>query len=715
LFLFFLVSGFCSLVYEVVWLRLAMASFGVTTPIVAMVLSIFMGGLAIGSWWAGRLTPRWAGRTVAAPLRAYAIAELVIGLSGVLVPTGLHLGRAMLSWAGGGIAWGSASHHVASGAWIAIVLLPFAAAMGATFPLAMASLRPDDAPGSSRAFSYLYLANVLGASAGTVTSALFMIELLGFRGTLWATASLNALLAAAAFGLSRSLTGPSKTPSSPREPEQHAVASVSSLATLGLLFVTGLTSMALEVVWVRQLTPFLGTVVYAFAMILSVYLLATSLGSAVYRRWGGARAGSVWLASGCAALLSLAAADPRLGGPGIGWASFARVVLGIAPFSAAVGFLTPLLVDRWSQGSPRRAGSAYAVNVVGCILGPLISSFVLLPWIGERWALLVLSAPLFVVGLRRPRLERAGIPLIAGSALAAVWLLVGTRDFESIYPLRSVRRDSTATVIAAGTGMKKQLLVNGYGMTTLSTITKSIAHIPMAFLPVRPRSVLVICFGMGTSFRSAVSWGVPTTSVELIPSVPDLFGYFHADAAEVLAQPGARIVVDDGRRFLERTTETYDVIVIDPPPPVEAAGSSLLYSREFYAAVRPRLRPGGIVQQWFPGGNRRLAASVARSLKDSFRYVRVFGSIERWGLHFLASDTPIPVASADTLAARLPPAAMTDLLEWEPRGTVRGFFGAILRQEISVDSVIAAEPNAPALTDDRPVNEYDLVRRMIGP
>jgi spermidine synthase len=715
LFLFFLVSGFCSLVYEVVWLRLAMASFGVTTPIVAMVLSIFMGGLAIGSWGAGRLTPRLAGRPAAAPLRLYALAELVIGLSGVLVPPGLHLGRAMLSWAGAGIAWGSASHHIASGVWIGMVLLPFAAAMGATFPLAMASLRPSDAPGASRSFSYLYLANVLGASAGTVVSALFMIELLGFRGTLWVTASMNALLAAAAFGFSRSLTDASKPASAPRGADRSVEATDASAVMLGLLFLTGLTSMALEVVWVRQLTPFLGTVVYAFAMILSVYLLATSLGSAMYRRWGAAGAGSVWLASGCFALLSLAAADPRLGAPGFGAASFVRVVLGIAPFSAAVGFLTPLLVDRWSQGAPQRAGSAYAVNVIGCILGPLLGSFVLLPWVGERWAVLVLSAPLFAVGVTGIRLHRWRIPLVAGSAALAVALLLGTRDFESVYAERAVKRDATATVIAAGTGMKKQLLVNGYGMTTLSTITKSIAHIPMAFLPVRPQNVLVICFGMGTSFRSAVSWGVPTTSVELIPSVPELFGFFHADAAEVLAQPGARIVIDDGRRFLERTTETYDVIVIDPPPPVEAAGSSLLYSREFYAAVRPRLRPGGIVQQWFPGGNLRLAASVARSLKESFRYVRVFGSIERWGLHFLASDTPIPVATADTLAARLPPAAMRDLLEWEPRGSVRGFFAAILRQEVAVDSVIASQPNAPALTDDRPVNEYDWVRQTFGP
>jgi spermidine synthase len=237
----------------------------------------------------------------------------------------------------------------------------------------------------------------------------------------------------------------------------------------------------------------------------------------------------------------------------------------------------------------------------------------------------------------------------------------------------------------------------------------------MAFHSSHPRNVLVICLGMGTSFRSAVSWGVPTTTIELIPSVVDLFPYFHADAATVLSQPGARVVIDDGRRYLERTRERYDIIVIDPPPPVEAAGASLLYSREFYAAVRPRLSEGGILQQWFPGGDLRLAASVARSLKESFRYVKVFASIERWGLHFLASDSPIVLATPDELANRLPPAAANDLLEWEPRRTVRGFFTTILRHEFQIDDVIAIQKNAPALTDDRPVNEYDLMHKLFSP
>jgi spermidine synthase len=285
-----------------------------------------------------------------------------------------------------------------------------------------------------------------------------------------------------------------------------------------------------------------------------------------------------------------------------------------------------------------------------------------------------------------------------------------TRDYETIYRRAVVRRDATATVIAAGEGMKKQLLVNGYGMTTLTTITKCIAHLPLAFLPDRPRNALVICFGMGTSFRSATTWDIPVVAVELIPSVPQLFDYFHTDAAEVLRRPGAKVVVDDGRRYLERTKDTYDVILIDPPPPVQAAGSSLLYSKEFYTAARRRLRPGGILQQWFPGSDARTISAVARSLKDSFGFVRAFSSYNGWGVHFLASDQPIPRLGPAELASKLPPLAATDMVEWE-HDIPAGIFGLILKNEWTVDSIINADPSASALTDNRPVNEYYLLHQ----
>ncbi len=177
-----------------------------------------------------------------------------------------------------------------------------------------------------------------------------------------------------------------------------------------------------------------------------------------------------------------------------------------------------------------------------------------------------------------------------------------TEDFGTQFAKREVLRDSTATVIATGEGMSKRLVINGVNITAMVPITKMMAHLSLASLAQPPRNALVICFGMGTTFRSAMSWGIPVTAVDLVPSVPKLFGYYHRDAAEIMASPRAHVVIDDGRRFLERSPEEYDAIIIDPPPPVQAAGSSLLYSEDFYAVAKKRLRPGGILQQFLPDG-----------------------------------------------------------------------------------------------------------------
>jgi spermidine synthase len=731
--LFFFLSGLCSIVYELVWLRLAMAKFGVTTALVSIVLSVFMAGLGLGSWLAGVAVRRYGDRIKFSPLRIYGIIELAIGVSALVVPLEIAWGSRLLERMAGTVSISSGSYYLVSGLWLVVTLVPWCACMGATIPVAMFAIGKYARAESQRSFSLLYLANVVGAVGGACVAPV-LIELYGFHGTLRVGAVLNALIfvsaiaVAARFGVAAGVREVSTSPTHPKTADEWGTRVPSGTleapslgradnSALLLLFTTGLTTMAAEVIWIRLYTFYIGPVVYSFAAILASYLAATFVGSKLYRVWS--RRGAerdmrpLWISLAFLGLLPLVTADPRI----IISYSTLRVVLGVVPFAGVIGFLTPMLVDRWSGGDPDRAGRAYAVNVLGCIVGPLLAGFVLLPLFGERVSMLLLALPWLSMALLGRRKDEPAWQLAfnAGILIASLTLFSFTEDYEALYR-GLVRRDSTATVIAAGQGKRKGLLVNGCSMTALSAVTKMMAHFTLSHLQQRPRNALIICFGMGTTFRSAMTWDIPVTVVELVPSVPQLFTYFHPDSGELLNSPHAHIVIDDGRRFLDRSAERFDAIIIDPPPPIDAAGSSLLYSREFYELAKAHLSSQGILQQWFLASDDADKAAEARAITDVFPYVRVFPSIygKQVGYHFLASMQPIPERTASDLVARMSPAAISDMMEWGPAATPDQQFELMLQQNITPEQLIALSPNTPEMDDDRPINEYDRLRSMFA-
>jgi spermidine synthase/MFS family permease len=725
LFFLFFVSGFCSLVYQVVWMRMAFASFGIITPVLSVVLSVFMLGLAVGSWAGGSLIASFVRKTRLSAVVFYAGAELLIGLGAFAVPKLFAVGEHILLASGETNSFGYLS---LSALVLAASILPWCVCMGTTFPFMMAYIRERDCR-NTESFSFLYLANVLGAMSGTILTALVLVEKLGFRHTLWEAAVGNFAIAF----ISGCLAWEGRRAVSVSEKADNPAAPVASSRPRefqgwlikGILFSTGFIAMAMEVVWSRAFTPVLKTQVYSFALIVFTYLGATFLGSLTYRRDlrknRPRSAGQLISVLAVAAFLPVLANDPRLVGadyfmPSMNIIGAFILLISICPFCASLGYLTPSLIDEYAAGQPRNAGQAYAINVLGCILGPLFACYLLLPLISERYALVLLSLPFFAFWFlffkSQSQWWRRGTGLAIGVVL--VWCLFFSEDFEGLLfkacKNTTVRRDYAASVISFEDAIgRKSLLVNGIGMTQLTPITKFMVHLPMTFHRGKPESALVICFGMGTSYRSALSWNIDTTAVELVPSVTKAFGFYHADAARCVNDPNGHIIIDDGRRYLKRTSKKFDVIVIDPPPPVEAAGSSLLFSQEFYALAKQHLKPNGILQMWFPGGEKATAQAVLRSIHDSFPYVRAFDSVEGWGTHLLASMEPIEKLSADQLVARMPENAKNDLLEWSRSKDAPAYVNIVLSHEISISSVLNPDP-AIRITDDQPYNEYFLLR-----
>jgi spermidine synthase len=715
LFFLFLISGFCGLLYQVVWVRMAYASFGVITPVLSVVISVFMLGLSIGSWYGGKWVDRVARKTVGSPLRLYAAAEALLGVGAFVVPALFGMWRSVLYTVG---EMNSVSYLLYSALMISVSILPWCIFMGVTFPFMMAFIR-NARRQSESSFSYLYFANVIGAMFGTVITAVVIIELVGFKNTLFIAACLNFGIAGIALLVSRGYTQAPQSASA--GPDRTAPAVDGLTAREGtricvILFMTGFISLSMEVVWVRAFTIVLRTATYSFAALLAVYLLATWVGSYLYRRHLAKNRvlhedtllSSIALFS----LLPLALNDPRFG------LGAAGVLGSIFPFCAVLGYLTPKLIDRYAAGDPLKGGKAYALNIVGCILGPLVASYGLLPVLGVKVSFLLLSAPflfLLVYYFGKTMAGRSGSLVMTGAALLLfLGAAAASRSYEENYVSQEgaeVRRDYTATVVSHGEGMGKQMLVNGVGITKLTPVTKAMAHLPLAFCKNKPESALVVCFGMGTTYRSLMSWGVKVTAVELVPSVRDAFGFYFTDADRWMDDPRGRVVIDDGRRFLARTTEMFDVITIDPPPPIETAGSSLLYSEEFYALIKKRLKKGGILQAWIPVCELKTFQAAARSLLNSFPHVRVFTSLERWGAHFLVSSEPIPDFSLDQLVARMPPAAQADLVEWYTDTTARTAMAHMVIPQVDLDRILSPDPEMK-ITDDRPYNEYYLLRRL---
>jgi spermidine synthase len=735
----FFLSGFCGLLYQVVWLRLAFAAFGIITPVLSVVISVFMLGLALGSWAAGKWITAWTRRSHRSAVYSYAACEVGIGLGALAVPFLFDFGEQLLLPLG---EMNSLEYLVLSAGILGITILPWCVLMGATFPLMLAFVKEVDETRND-SFSYLYAANVIGAAAGTATTALVLIEILGFTDTLLVAGASNFLIAGIAvlvglvFARSREAGSPSQAEAmTSTEHGPMVVPGSRATGALAILFTTGFCALALEVVWTRAFTPALGTTVYSFALLLFGYLVATYVGSLLYRRHLGdgkvLRTGQITVALALVAPLPILLNDPRL-------ASNPLVILAsIFPLCLVLGYLTPKLVDGYSLGFPKRAGRAYAINIIGCILGPLVASYAILPVMGVRYAMIALATPFLLMML----VKTGGFRMLSRMAYAGLSMgllaLAGGYSVSFEEGLLSegaeIRRDYTATVISDGEGIGRggqRLLVNGIGLTHKNPANKVMAHMPLAFHE-NPRSALVICFGMGTTFRSLMSWDIDVTAVELVPSVRDAFPFYFDDAEELMRDPRGEIVIDDGRRYLQRTDKRFDVVTIDPPPPVQAAGSSLLYSSEFYRLIKSRLNRGGIVQQWYPGAvyfqDRTLAmasdsetkattplSAVLRSAVEEFEYVLVYPSFLGWGWHILLSDEPLTEPRVDAFVARMPVEARGDLWEWNRNyEDFDAFVAAILATRIEIERVLGNNPDV-RIEDDRPYNEYYLVRAVAEP
>ncbi len=740
-----LLSGFCGLSYELLWVRLLTLSLGATTASFSIVLAVFFGGLALGSRWAGK-------RSVGAkrPLATYAALEALTGVLGVaLYPVLKHLGLLVAAIDPGAGSAGLMLRVVVS----AVLLLPPTFLMGATLPfMSVGTIERDDATGPGTAL--IYGLNTLGACLGAFCVTFILLPRLGVFASTMITAVLNLTVASIAFALSRRVGGDgaaaaaSETPEA--APDQRRRLAVIVAAGLGGLVATGA-----QVVWARLFTISLRGTSYGVGSVLVVVLVGIALGSLIASAVSRRVKHSASAAVGFQLLLLIglavfAATTPMMNwvvgtlgntglvGTGRHLAELLTVLLFLGLPTVAAGAVLPSLVAV-AEGSARNAGKTlaelYSANTVGCIIGSLATGFFLLPGIGSSATLylvfLVLAATTVIFAVATcadRRVVTVGATIVALSAAAlfpqADPRLVSPRPNSSDYfsfmaaQRRSLSSISTyyegdvATVTVTSAAEIKGISLNGLGQGSKASLPPFIMH-ESVLVGTTPwlhaknqRRGLVVGLGAGGTVDVLLKLGLEQLEVaELERGVVDAVAEIWGDESP-LKSPRVTLINNDARHHLltssRRAPGGYDLITSMPAHPWVAAP---LFTREFFELARANLADGGVFSTWF--GPAEMPDESIEGLFGAFTavfpYALVYWVPEAAAFYLVGGKQPLTfdVARAESLMNH-------SVMAGRPRDQTRALFMASRVTGLST-------PERPATarlisTDDNGLIEFGAQR-----
>jgi spermidine synthase len=668
----FVISGFAGLIYQSIWSHYLGLFLGHAAYAQALVLAIFMGGMAAGSAWIARAGQRWRNL-----IRGYAVIEAVIGVLGLLFHW-IFTSVAGFSYdtliPALGTPW---TVDIARWSIAALLILPQTILLGMTFPLMSGGLIRRYPGSAGNLLGGLYFTNSIGAAIGALAAVFVLLPWVGLPGAMTVAGVLNFVVAALAWWLAR-------------EPEPETATAVSgsitpeqSLRKNSLLRVvlfgtalSGAASFAYEIIWIRMLSMAVGSTMHAFELMLASFIAGIALGGFWVRTQADRTesplrlVGWMQIFMGIAALASLAVYANAFAW--VGWlmqalaktdGGYALFNLGTATIAMAImlpaaffaGTTLPLFTVtllRAGQGE-RSIGRVYAWNTLGSIIGVFAAIHLLIPTLGLKLALCVsalvdLSIGLFL--LRSQAEDRRSMRRFAVAAgLAATALIVAVRvPFDPMTMASGVFRHGLTSLHASdqvlyykdGKTASVAAVISNDGSTHISTNGKPDAAIQMrdglpptddeptmvlaATLPLAmldaPRQVGVIGFGSGLTTHTLL--GDPrlerVDTIEIEPAMVEGARVFGPRVERAYTDPRSRIVIDDAKSYFSGQKNRYDIIVSEPSNPW-ISGVGALFSKEFYQFIPRHLTDNGLFVQWVQlyEIDDRLVASILAGLTSS--------------------------------------------------------------------------------------------------
>jgi len=741
-----LLSGAAALVFETLWARSLAIVLGSTVQAHSLIFAAFMLGLAVGAYAFGRVAERSRHVT-----RLYAIIELGIGLSGLAVGLVLHRYGTELA---GLMGTAESSHRLGRSFAVSVALVGIPTAlMGATFPLLLEAAR--HLRGRIVDLYGVYALNTLGAAGGTLTATLVAIPVLGVTGALYLAASFNLAAGVFVWTLPRhAVTAPPGEPDGdparpppptdasqdgPRPPGGATGGDDAGRPAWPLLvsaFASGLVVLSMEVVWSRLASFFLGNRTLAFTVLVAWVLTLLAAGSwlagklAPRAKTGVDRFFGLLYAAGAAAIIACAfLAYLWVGAQAAVEAALphtrkllllyriAETGLLLGPMMLVLGCVFPMSL-LCSPGVGERtgtlAGRFYLVNTVGAVLGSLVtgfwgvSRFGTFPWVGILVLVCCATAGMFLYRQLRQRPGRRPVValLLVGLATAlsplVMSLRLGRSDPGQTVLLRREDEYGVLQVLSGPGGVisvvnNRTELVYLLGKTETAYVQQLQGHLGMVYCPGARRAVVL---GSGYGITAGALGLHPSLehidAVEIIPGMVEAASLFMPHNLAYHHNPKIRVVVDDGRHFLTRATEPYDIISVNVSD-AHLPGASSLFHREFYDIAKARLNPGGVVIQHAFGVD---VAIVMATLEDSFPHVavsRAYGN----GYNVVASPWPLAIDEARVRQLLSAPAVRRAL--WSIGVLPPLDLVSMLKASRSLE--VSRLPGAGIATDDHPLLE----------
>jgi spermidine synthase len=672
------ISGFSGLIYESIWSHYLKLFLGHAAYAQALVLAIFMGGMAIGAWLAGRHSARW--RSL---LLGYAVAEGAIGILAFVfhrvfeATTGFALDQ-LLPALGSPVAAAIVKWTIGT-----LLILPQSILLGTTFPLMSGAFirRFPDRPGF--ALAILYFINSIGAAVGVLVSGFLLIQWVGLPGTILTGGLLNVMIAVTAWLAARR----TELETLPAIMERHGVPSRPErnwyFMLLGIALLTGLSSFIYEIGWIRMLSLVLGSSTHAFELMLAAFILGIALGGLWIRRRIDASGsptqflGWIQLFMGLFALLSIPVYDASFDvmrwllhalqktEPGYalfnGASHFIALVV-MLPATFCAGMTLPLItygLIRRGHGE-RSIGMVYASNTFGAILGVAFSLHAGLPVLGLK-GLIVLGSGidialgivlLWLVATRgQGRLQASLAAALGVAAIALVSLFV---RLDPVKMASGVYR--AGEYLAQGSRILYhqdgktasvdlvQLPSNRIMLTTNGKPDASVnvgedpkpgpdevTMVMIGFLPLayhadaKTAAVIGMGSGMTTHTLLATSALERVDTIEIEPAMIEAARGFGQRTERAFSDPRSHIYIEDAKTFFSTRNSRYDLIASEPSNPW-VSGVASLFSEEFYARVERHLKPGGVFVQWLQTYeiDLPLVASVAKAMRRHFADYAVY-------------------------------------------------------------------------------------------